>query len=323
MTKNEALRSGEVERLLRRWLGVQPEVGVEAGGGRADVVAHHGDVDLVVEVKGSDAVAQLDAALRHLAALKAAFPKMLPIVAAPFVGPKARAFLADRDASWMDLSGNADIRGPGVRVLIEGQPNRFAAPGRPSTAFSRKASRLSRAMLVEPSRWWQQKELAEATGLSDGYVSKVVRRLEDDGLVARREDDGQVQPASPSLMLDAWAQVYDFARHRVQRAHAVGRTGASVLQTLGDRLAGVDGLTWAATGLAAAWQWSRFADFRLVTVFVSRPIGSLEALGLRPVDRGENVWLVAPRDEGVFYGAETVDGVRCAPPVQVYLDLLG
>ena len=33
--------------------------------------------------------------------------------------------------------------------------------------------------------------------------------------------------------------------------------------------------------------------------------------------------LVAPRDEGVFYGAETVDGVRCAHPVQVYLDLLG
>lgn len=118
-------------------------------------------------------------------------------------------------------------------------------------------------------------------------------------------------------------QVYDFARHRVQRAHAVGRTGASVLQALGDRLAGVDGLSWAATGLAAAWQWSRFADFRLVTVFVSRPVGSLEALGLRPVDRGENVWLVAPRDEGVFYGAETVDGVRCAHPVQVYLDLLG
>jgi len=33
------------------------------------------------------------------------------------------------------------------------------------------------------------------------------------------------------------------------------------------------------------------------------------------------VWLVVPRDEGVFYG-KVERGVWCANPVQVYLDLL-
>lgn len=33
------------------------------------------------------------------------------------------------------------------------------------------------------------------------------------------------------------------------------------------------------------------------------------------------VWLLLPRDEGVFDGASTADVVTCVSPVQVYLDL--
>gem|GEM_PF-4192249 len=38
---------------------------------------------------------------------------------------------------------------------------------------------------------------------------------------------------------------------------------------------------------------------------------------------GAFVWLVFPRDEGVFHGVQEVDGVRCVHPVQVYVDLKG
>jgi len=31
--------------------------------------------------------------------------------------------------------------------------------------------------------------------------------------------------------------------------------------------------------------------------------------------------LIEPSDEGVFYGAQTIDGIVLAGPVQVYLDL--
>ena len=31
--------------------------------------------------------------------------------------------------------------------------------------------------------------------------------------------------------------------------------------------------------------------------------------------------LVVPNDEGVFHGAEIVDGIRCVHPVQAYVDL--
>ena len=49
----------------------------------------------------------------------------------------------------------------------------------------------------------------------------------------------------------------------------------------------------------------------------------INSLGFRDEERGENVWLVVPNDEGVFFGAEERDGIRCAHPVQVYVDLKG
>jgi hypothetical protein len=139
-------------------------------------------------------------------------PDAVPVLAVPCMGPKAREFARSEGLSWLDLSGNADVRGPGVRILLEGKPNRFASPSRPSTAFSDKASRISRAMLVEPERWWRQAELIEVSGLSTGYVSKVVGRLGEDDLLDSRPDDQSSRPRSPDLLLDAWAQVHDFRK---------------------------------------------------------------------------------------------------------------
>ena len=33
------------------------------------------------------------------------------------------------------------------------------------------------------------------------------------------------------------------------------------------------------------------------------------------------MWLVVPKDSGVFQGASEREGVRCVHPVQVYMDL--
>ena len=103
----------------------------------------------------------------------------------------------------------------------------------------------------------------------------------------------------------------------------MGRTGEAVLKNIAEMLTTVKDLKWAATGLAAAWQMTRYADFRLTTIFVSRPLFESETLGFRPVLRGENVWLAVPKDDGVLYRAEPVGGAVCVTPVQAYLDLLG
>ena len=178
-------------------------------------------------------------------------------------------------------------------------------------------------MLIDPHRSFRQQELARETGLDDGFTSKIVRRLEADGLVDR-DKSGAIRVGKPDLMLDAWAEVYAFEKHTIVAGHVTARSGEELLRRLADAL-GRDKIRHAATGLGAAWLHTEFAGFRLVTFFVaSRPDDAfLKKAGFREESRGANVWLVIPDDAGVFDGFERKQGIACVHPVQTYIDLLG
>ncbi|MGD2122982.1 MAG: hypothetical protein PVJ76_14610 [Gemmatimonadota bacterium] len=82
-------------------------------------------------------------------------------------------------------------------------------------------------------------------------------------------------------------------------------------------------LEYAVTGLAAAWAYSRFATFRLSTLFLRRwpDREILSELGFRETESGTNVWLVVAKDPGVFDGREKREGIWFVSPLQAYLDL--
>jgi hypothetical protein len=243
------------------------------------------------------------------------------MVAVPYMGEVGRRVCEEANVAWLDLSGNARIFAPGIRVRVEGQPNRFKRPGRPSTAFAPKSSRITRWLLMHPNRPIIQRELAEQTGVDEGFTSRIVARLEDDDLVVR-DPNGAIRPRDPDLLLDAWSEAYDFSKHRVIRGHVTARSGDLLLRRVAGELVKHGG-RHAATGLAAAWLFTRFAGFRIVTIYMgedpSKPL--LEDLAFRDEASGANLWLVIPDDEGVFDGAAERDGVRCVHPVQAYLDL--
>jgi hypothetical protein len=157
--------------------------------------------------------------------------------------------------------------------------------------------------------------------MDKGFTSRIISRLEEDGLVAR-EPDGGIRPRDPDRLLDAWREDYDFAKHQIFRSHLAARSGEEALRLLAEGLQR-QRVGHAATGLAAAWLLTRFAGFRLVTVYVAEHPAPkvLERLGLREEERGANVWLVVPKDEGVFQGAEESDRVVSVHPVQAYIDL--
>jgi hypothetical protein len=85
------------------------------------------------------------------------------------------------------------------------------------------------------------------------------------------------------------------------------------------------GIEHAVSGLAGAWLLTHFAAFRTVTLYVADlpPRSVLDSLGFHEDERGANLWLALPRDEGVFLGAQENDGHPCAHPVQVWLALTG
>lgn len=307
--------------LLEDWLG-EP-VDVNASAQRSDrefgAIATTPSHSLIIEVKGTDEIAALERGLAHLRRAGQVRKKEVPLLVVPYMGPRARSWAREKGVSWADLSGNADIRARNLRVFVEGQQNRYTHSGRPANPFAPKYARVSRALLAEPDRWWRQRDLCAETDLSDATVSRAVGHLRHGDLLEANADDA-VRARAPSVLLDAWAQRYAFSDHEVRRFQAVGRTGNAVVQGLARKLAATK-LTWAATGLPAAYAYTQYADFRLSTVFVDDFPRDPEALGLHAVERGENVWLVVPRDEGVFYG-KSEQGIWCVHPVQVYLDLL-
>ena len=236
------------------------------------------------------------------------------------MGEAAQERCEQAELPWLDLSGNARIIVPGIFYQNLGNPNRFRRPGRPESAFGPKGSRIARLLLMEPSKAVRQRALASSAGLDEGHASRVVGKLLEAGLVERGEDG--IHVTDQVTLLDAWREEYRFDRHQVIRGHISAGGGESLTHTIAESLSRADA-PYAATALAAAWLWTQYAGFRLSTVYLSTPpsAGFKKDLGFREEPRGANTWLVVPNDEGVFDGAEFVDGIRCVHPVQAYLDL--
>lgn len=311
------LLAGYLDRPLpEQWSEPQPHSSFDA-------VLQFGPHEFAIEWKSGASSTAVRTAIEHLAKFLNADGRSqkIPVVAVPFMGGVGRALCEEAEVSWMDLSGNARVTAPGIRIFVSGQPNRFRSSGRPSSVYAPKSSRIIRWLLLNPKTAASQKDIAIATGTDEGYTSRIVRRLERDSFV-ERDAAGHVRVSQPRELLDEWRDNYSFAKHTVLAGHIPAQSGTHVLDTLAN-WAEDRQLVYALTGLAAAWLYTQFAMFRLVTLYVDAALDErdLSDIGFRKTDRGSNAWIVTPNDAGVFYHSQLVDDRQCAHPLQVYLDL--
>lgn len=295
--------------------------------------------DLVISAAGRTFVAEIlgtatpgavaTQAERVVRAGKKIRRRSIPLLVVPFMGEAAGRVCDALGVSWLDLSGNAHVVAPGLRVIVEGRPNKFLQPGRPATVFAPKSARVVRWLLSHPGEAFTQRAIAQSTRMSEGFVSRIVGRLEAEGYVVRENEHengakgrGPVRVRDGPLLLDAWRDAYQFEKHTIFRGHVAARSGDALARLVSDTLA-AENIEHAATALAAAWQLTHFAAYRTATFFVTdEPSEELKtSLGFLADARGANLWLVAPNDAGVFDAARDVGGMRCVHPVQAYLDL--
>ena len=297
-------------------------IAVRSNDGRQwDAVFAARGLSFVLEWKRSGSLGHVATAIRQLEMAKHSFPhEVIPLLAVPYMGEAAQKLCAQAKLPWLDLSGNARIIAPGIFYQNLGNPNRFRRPGRPESAFAPKGARITRRLLMEPTKPVRQRTLASSTGLDEGHTSRIVGKLLEVGLVHRGE--GGISVPDSNALLAAWRDDYRFDRHHVIRGHIASRGGDQLIQAISEILSRTEE-PYAATALPAAWLWTRYAGFRLSTVYLSTlpTEGLKKELGFREEARGANTWLVVPNDEGVFDGVELVDGIRCVHPVQAYVDL--
>lgn len=312
---------------LEKFVGVsaqkveyEPETASQNGKYTPDLVAQVGGFRFVVEYKASSLIAVIAAGIEHLKRYPQA-PREIRLLVTPFMGETGMEKCAEAGISWLDLSGNADVTAPGLRLYVRGEKNKFTSPGRNENPFAPKSSRVARHLLYQPNRMWTQRELAKETGLGEGFVSRLVKSLEGQQLIARN-DQGKLFVSKPSIMLDAWRQGYDFTRHEIIRGHVAGRSGEEIQGKLSQKLKSLS-VDHAVTGLGAAWMYSRFAAFRTVSFYLKEWPDKviLEQIGFRANSAGANVWLIIPKDPDVFHGVESVTDIPCVHRIQVWLDL--
>lgn len=290
--------------------------------GDMDLLVVMGDLTFVVECKARGEAASVAAAVYSVKEFAGRLKKKsVPLVAVPFMGEVGKRLCQEAGVGWLDLSGNAHLVAPGLRVNIEGKPNQFKRPGRPRSLFAPKSSRIARWLLMKPDHAFSQRELSKTSGLDEGFTSRIVRELEEQRLVSR-DSAGAVKTSDFDALLDAWRETYDFSKHHIVRGHIAARSSDEILRRVSAQLKRGK-IEHAVTGLAGAWLWSGFAGFRLVVVYVAETPGeeACQDMGFHETERGENIWLVQPNDAGVFHGSTEREGIACVHPVQVYLDL--
>jgi hypothetical protein len=315
----------QVPEMLAHWLDVElAQVHREREKKDIDLLVRVGTHRFAIEWKSAGTIAVINAAIRQLKGYAQTLPGgVVPVIAVPFMGPAGRELCKEQGISWLDLSGNAHVVAPGLRIHVVGNTNKFKQLGRPKNLFAPKSSRIIRQLLLKPSNSFSQRELANETRVNEALVSRVVRELEAKALIIR-DEAGAVKPKDPELLLDAWHEAYSFRKHQIIEGFIAERSSDAILQGLSKAFK-KSGVNYAATGLAGAWLLTHFANFRIVTFYLkSRPSKELlQQVRFKEQDLGGNVWLVVPNDEDVFTGSSEREGIVSTHPLQVYLDLKG
>ena len=281
---------------------------------------------LLVEVKSTlwpRGVEAMAAQAKSLAA-EAEADRCLVIV--PRVTERTGKFLERYGIDYIDLRGNIRVTVPG-RILVMARGGReaslddFPVPkDRIANPFAGKASRIVRALLAEPRRWWGVTELADRVEVSAGMSVKTLRALEVD-LYVRRDRRRRVRLADGESLIRRWAAVSGPAFREATGFTSPIPDQDELAIRLTERLKGM-GVGYALSRLAAARFVEPYAPARVVDVYVDREPSELEgALDLFAVDRGESVRLIRPSDAGVLQFTAERQGVTVVNPVQLFVDL--
>jgi hypothetical protein len=251
------------------------------------------------------------------------------VLAAPFVSPRMAQLCQELHWSWFDLAGNCHLSVPDAfQIERTGQPPVHRLPKSGANLSTPEAARILRALLATDNagRKWTQRELQldAQPNVSIGLVNKVVRHLHDEAFIENLPDGG-FKLRAPVELLKAWCDAYRFDRHQ-RRSYFTLLQG----RRLQEALAKLESLT----GGHAAYAAFSAADFQAPHVrqlktwlYVASDWEEKfrEVADAKLVDSGENLVVLIPEDDGVFYlgdgGTMGEERLSCTNPVQTYVDL--
>jgi hypothetical protein len=252
------------------------------------------------------------------------------LVIAPWLSPRARKVLEDLGYGYVDLTGNTWLRLPrlGVHVQTVGEqrdPNPSKGTWRQQLRGD-KAGWLVRVLAdVEPP--YRATDLGKASGLSLGYISRLLDALEDQQLI--RRDNRVVTFVDWAALLRERASSYSLLKAHPPIPMVAQRGVEHVLAQLDvNRWDEQDHGRVAVTGSVAAAKIAPLAVGGQLMVHLEQASDeALHALrsriGLLPAESGADVLLLRSTGSEALLGRRLVGGVPHVAYSQLVLDCLG
>jgi hypothetical protein len=278
-----------------------------------------GEQVLVVEIKSNGQPRLAREAVNQLLRYRDLFPGSYGVFVAPYISEKAAEICEKEEIGYVDLSGNCRLSFGQVYVEQQGKPNLFAEKRDLRSLYSPKAERVLRVLLINPKRPWKTKDLAAEAEVSLGQVSNVKKLLSDRERI-RTERDGFVL-SMPGELLEEWSEIYSFRKNQVRDFYTL-KSVVEIEANLAE-VCKKENVNYALTGFSAAARLAPAVRYQRAMAYVMEAQDRVASLlGLKEVTSGANLSLLAPYDEGIFYGATEFDGIKVASPIQIYLDLV-
>ena len=285
-------------------------------------------VDAEIRVRGPDGrSARLDVYWRRALQPRGVFVLRMylqdrrsasPVVMAPYLSPAVRGRLQEAGVGFIDLTGNIRIvlSSPGLFIEASGADTNPDRQHRPSRSLrGSKAGRIVR-VLVDRREPPGVRELAGLTGVNPGYVSRIAALLDEQALI-ERSGRGRILSVDWAGLLERWSQDAPLAS-RGEQTTCLDPRG---IRALTSRL-GKSNLRYSVTGTLAVSEFAPVAAARLALVYVESVDEAVSALDLRIAERGANVILIEPEDDGVFEGSTLRNGLNVVAVSQAAADLL-
>lgn len=244
------------------------------------------------------------------------------LLVAPYIGPRARELLVEENLSYLDLTGNTRISLDYPGIFIETQ----GASQNPRSTKPRAAIRGAKAgavvrVLVDAAPPYTGAEIARAANVNEGYLSRILDTLVDEGLI-HRERSGPVTQVDWPALLRRRSQALDLFRPTGTYRY-VARQGTSVLL---ERLRGrsaYDRWLPTVTGSFAAARLAPVAAPTLLVLYTMNPRELASEMDLLPAEAGADTVLIRPDNNSAFGGAQRDGGIAWAAPSQIAIDCLG
>jgi hypothetical protein len=266
----------------------------------------------VVQERGRFHPSDLPIVVDGFTAFQRLVPRSQPILVAPYIGPRARALLRERQIAYADATGalwiatsQVYIERPGAdRAPVDEKRRRRSLRG-PITG------RVVRA-LCESRGSIGVRLLAERAHTDAGSVSRILDLLEAEGLVTRAQ--GAVVDVSWQDVIRRWAR--DLGKERwyltLIAPHGIERVASQLERK---------GIQYAVTGAYASAALAPAAHPTMLDVYVSQPQEAVSVIGFENAEHG-NVRVIRPFDPIVFERGVVVQMTQLANPIQIAADLL-